>query len=202
MIRSLSHTISLVLPRLVELEGLDQLGPLLVMTKPATEMKWRVGDTEYAVKASAEAVAVIYMTYGLLTAVVDKLIKRLPAVAQLLEGQAAVAAGNGSTSAAALAGGSRKRNSGSAFVLPNSEKGDRMQAVGALPCTALHSHAQPRTATHHLPPPLPFPLPTLTLVPTFVGGSQGGEGAKATQEVDRAKRCNTQDGEGSAADDP
>ena len=144
MIRSLSHTISLVLPRLVELEGLDQLGPLLVMTKPATEMKWRVGDTEYAVKASAEAVAVIYMTYGLLTAVVDKLIKRLPAVAQLLEGQAAVAAGNGSTSAAALAGGSRKRNRGFAFVLPNSELGDRMQAVGAPPRTATHSHAQPR----------------------------------------------------------
>ena len=153
MIRSLSHTISLVLPRLVELEGLDQLGPLLVMTRPATEMKWRVGDTEYAVKASVEAVAVIYMTYGLLTAVVDKLIKRLPAVAQLLEGQAAAAAGNGSTSAAALAGGSRKRNRGFAFVLPNSELGDRMQAVGAPPRTATHSHAQPRTATHHLPPP-------------------------------------------------
>ena len=148
MIRSLSHTISLVLPRLVELEGLDQLGPLLVMTRPATEMKWRVGDTEYAVKASEEAVAIIYMTYGLLTAVVDKLIKRLPAVAQLLEGQAAVAAGNGSTSAAALAGGSRKRNSGSAFVLPNSEKGDRMQEVGALPRTATHSHAPPAPPRH------------------------------------------------------
>ena len=156
MIRSLSHTISLVLPRLVELEGLDQLGPLLVMTRPATEMKWRVGDTEYAVKASEEAVAIIYMTYGLLTAVVDKLIKRLPAVAQLLVGQAAAAAGNGSTSAAALAGGSRKRSIGVAFVLPNSEKGDRMQEVGALPRTATHSHAQPRTAC---PPAIPAPYP-------------------------------------------
>jgi hypothetical protein len=123
----------LVLPRLKERDGLDSL-PFLKPV-PAERIKWVLGEDEFEIEASSQAMAIIATTYEQLKEIVKEYIKQIPAVAELRATNAQQAKEKGSTSKVALGGGSRKRGGGHTFVLPDSELAVRMAKVGSsAPC--------------------------------------------------------------------
>ena len=105
-----------MLPRLKERDGLDSL-PFLKLA-PAERIKWVIGEDEFEIEASSQAMAIIKTTYDQLKEIVKEYIKQIPAVAELRAANAQKALEKGSTSKAAMASGGRKRSGGHNFVLP------------------------------------------------------------------------------------